>query len=67
MRQFTRLTNAFSKKIENHVCAIALHCMFYNYSRIHQILKITPGDGCWGHDATLGNDRHRRSDRCLGS
>lgn len=42
MRRFTRLTNAFSKKIENHVCAIALHCMFYNFARIHQTLKITP-------------------------
>ena len=42
MRRFTRLTNAFSKKIENHACAIALHTMFYNFVRIHQTLKITP-------------------------
>jgi hypothetical protein len=42
MRRFTRLTNAFSKKLENHVCAISLHCMFYNFVRIHQTLKITP-------------------------
>jgi IS1 family transposase len=42
MRRFTRLTNAFSKKLENHVCAIALHAMFYNFVRIHQTLKITP-------------------------
>ncbi len=42
MRRFTRLTNAFSKKIENHVCAIALHCMFYNFVRVHQTLKVTP-------------------------
>jgi IS1 family transposase len=42
MRRFTRLTNAFSKKIENHACAIALHAMFYNFVRIHQTLKITP-------------------------
>jgi IS1 family transposase len=42
MRRFTRLTNAFSKKIENHVAAIALHYMHYNYCRIHQSLRITP-------------------------
>jgi IS1 family transposase len=42
MRRFTRLTNAFSKKIENHIAAIALHCMYYNYVRIHQTLRVTP-------------------------
>lgn len=42
MRRFTRLTNAFSKKIENHTAAIALHSMFYNFVRIHQTLKVTP-------------------------
>jgi IS1 family transposase len=42
MRRFTRLTNAFSKKLENHIAAIALHCMHYNYVRIHQSLRITP-------------------------
>jgi hypothetical protein len=42
MRRFTRLTNAFSKKLDNHVCAIALHCMFYNFVRVHQTLKMTP-------------------------
>jgi IS1 family transposase len=42
MRRFTRLTNAFSKKLENHVAAIALHYMHYNYCRIHQTLRITP-------------------------
>ena len=42
MRRFTRLTNGFSKKIENHVAAIALHFMYYNFVRIHQTLRITP-------------------------
>lgn len=42
MRRFTRLTNAFSKKLENHGYAVALHQMFYNFVRIHQTLKVTP-------------------------
>lgn len=42
MRRFTRLTNAFSKKIENHWAAIALHFMYYNFCRIHQTLRVTP-------------------------
>ncbi len=42
MRRFTRLTNAFSKKIENHVAMVALHVFHYNYIRIHQTLRISP-------------------------
>jgi IS1 family transposase len=42
IRRFTRLTNAFSKKIENHIAAIAIHYMHYNFCRIHQSLRITP-------------------------
>jgi transposase-like protein len=42
MRRFTRLTNAFSKKLENHAYAVALHQMFYNFVRIHQTLRVTP-------------------------
>ena len=41
MRRFTGLNNAFSKKIENHAHAVALHFMNYNYCRTHQSLKIT--------------------------
>jgi len=42
MRRFTRLTNAFSKKIENHCYAIALHFVYYNFCRIHKSLRVTP-------------------------
>jgi Zn-dependent protease with chaperone function len=42
LRRFTRLTNAFSKKLENHACAVALHFMYYNFARIHQRLGTTP-------------------------
>lgn len=42
MRRFTRLTNAFSKKIDNHVAAIALYFVFYNFCRIHKSLKVSP-------------------------
>ena len=42
MRRFTRLTNGFSKKIENLEHAVALHFMHYNFVRIHRTLKVTP-------------------------
>jgi IS1 family transposase len=42
MRRFTRLTNGFSKKIENHDYAIAIHYMHYNFGRIHRTLRVTP-------------------------
>ena len=42
MRRFTRLTNAFSKKLANHAAAIALHYMHYNFCKIHQTLRVTP-------------------------
>ncbi len=42
MRRFTRLTNAFSKKVENLAHAVALHFMYYNFCRIHQTLRVTP-------------------------
>jgi len=42
MRRFTRLTNAFSKKVENLEHAVALHYMHYNFCRIHQALRVTP-------------------------
>lgn len=42
MRRFTRLTNAFSKKIENHCHALALYFTFYNFCRVHKSLRVTP-------------------------
>ena len=42
MRRFTRLTNAFPKKVENHAHAVALHFMHYNFGRIHKSLRVTP-------------------------
>ncbi len=53
MRRYTRLTNAFSKKIENHIAANAVHFMYYNFAKIHQTLRVTPAmaagvtDTCW--------------------
>ena len=60
MRRFTRLTNAFSKKIENHVATVALHCMYYNFCRIHQALRVTPAmaagvtDRLWSIEDLIG-------------
>ncbi len=42
MRRFTRQSNGFSKKIENHMHAVALHFLFYNFARIHQTIRVTP-------------------------
>ena len=42
MRRFTRLTNGFSKKIENHGHAVPLHFMHYNFVRVHKTLRVTP-------------------------
>jgi hypothetical protein len=42
MRRFTRLTNAFSKKLANHIHSLALYFAFYNFVRIHKTLRVTP-------------------------
>jgi IS1 family transposase len=42
MRRFTRLTNGFSKKIENHIHMVALYTVFYNFTKIHKTLRVTP-------------------------
>jgi hypothetical protein len=60
MRRFTRLTNGFSKKIENHVASIAIHYLHYNFCRIHQTLRITPAmaagvsDHVWDMSELIG-------------
>jgi hypothetical protein len=42
IRRFTRLTNAFSKKVENHLAATALFFLYYNFCRIHSSLRVAP-------------------------
>jgi hypothetical protein len=54
--RFTRLTNGFSKKVENHAAAVALHFIHYNFARIHKTLRITPAmaagisDHVWSYE-----------------
>jgi IS1 family transposase len=50
MRRFTRLTNAFSKKIDNRVAMTALYFMYYNFGRVHQTLRVTPAMEAGGSD-----------------
>jgi hypothetical protein len=45
IRRFTRLTNGFSKKVENHAAMVAIH--MYYFARIHKTLRVTPGDVRW--------------------
>jgi hypothetical protein len=60
MRRFTRLTNAFSKKVDNLKASVALHFMHYNFCRIHQSLRVTPAieagvaDHVWSLDELIG-------------
>jgi len=60
MRRFTRLTNAFTKKIENHVATLAIFYMHYNFVRIHQTLRVTPAmaagvtDRLWSIEDLVG-------------
>jgi len=60
MCRFTRLTNGFSKKIDNHIAAVAIYFMHYNFCRIHQSLRITPAmaagitDHAWSIEEVCG-------------
>ena len=73
MRRFTRLTNAFSKKVENHAHAISIYFMHYNFVRIHQTLRVTPAmaagvtDRLWEmSDLVAMIDDARRSPKAAG-
>lgn len=67
MRRFTRLTNGFSKKIENHCAAVALHVAHYNFVRTHKSLRVTPAVAAgvestvWGMDDLLSAVEERAS------
>jgi hypothetical protein len=60
MRRFTRLTNGFSRKVENHMAATALHFAYYNFCRVHQTLRVTPAmearltDRVWSIEELVG-------------
>jgi hypothetical protein len=60
MRRFARLTNAFSKKLENHIAALALYFTYYNFCRAHQTLRVTPAmeagisDHVWSVEELIG-------------
>jgi hypothetical protein len=60
IRRLTRLTNAFSKKLENLQAAIALHFAYYNFARVHQTLRVTPAmeagisDHIWSFEELVG-------------
>jgi len=59
MKRFARLSNGFSKKVENHEHMLALHYMYYNFARIHQTLRVTPAmeagvaDHVWSLDEII--------------
>ena len=64
MRRFTRLTNAFSKKIENHAHMVALYALWYNFVKIHKTLKMTPAMAAgWRQRPALVDGRRCRAGR----
>ncbi len=73
VRRFTRLTNAFSKKWENHWAAVALWFTFYNFCRVHKSLRVTPAmaagisDHVWNVQELLTNWSYRVPITSVGS
>jgi IS1 family transposase len=67
IRRFTRLTNGFSKKVENHAAAVAIWFMYYNFARIHQTLRVTPAmeaglaDHAWTIEELIGLLKYENS------
>ncbi len=65
MRRFTRLTNGFSKKVENHIHSVNIHFMYYNFAKIHQTLRVTPAmeagvsDHVWSTEEIIGLLDHK--------
>ena len=63
MRRFSRLTNAFSKKLTNHAHMVALYALWYNFVRIHKTLRVTPAmaagvsDRLWSMEDVVAADR----------
>jgi hypothetical protein len=60
MRRFTRLTNGFSKKFENHAHMVSIYTVWYNWIRVHKTLKVTPAmevkltNRLWSFDELVG-------------
>jgi hypothetical protein len=69
MRRFTRLTNMFSKKFENHVYMVALYAVLYNWTKLHKTIRVTPAMGAglterlWDIGRRSEADRRRRGRR----
>ena len=72
-RRFTRLTNAFSKKLENLKASVALHYAHYNFVRVHRTLRMTPAmaaevsDHIWTHEELIANALNELTDERLGA
>jgi hypothetical protein len=56
MRRYTRMSNGFSRKLENHAAATALNYFAYNFIKIHRTLRMSPGNGRWRYGSTLGSE-----------